>query len=281
MDNYSQPMQLRTIQTVKKSDANETRICENISDSARGRFTVLVVNDHKIMHRFIEIYDNAVYLQERPEITMYTEDGKFFIVYPYTSERPLMDFYMGETMSLRECEEICVNLILACMTSNLPWPVLYLMLKQRELHLSKDHSVHLSYRLDLSDLSEEIGEAECVVECAKLLLELLRRNPVRRANSYILLQKRIEKQSYEYFRDLYKDLAISMEPVRRGGLITRLKLWFGRNKDTIFHILLWISIILAVFVILTFLTNLLFGDVPWLRLFIRSFEKIGRESLLQ
>ena len=172
MDNYSQPMQLRTIQTVKKSDANETRICENISDSARGRFTVLVVNDHKIMHRFIEIYDNAIYLQERPEITMYTEDGKFFIVYPYTSERPLMDFYMGETMSLRECEEICVNLILACMTSNLPWPVLYLMLRQRELHLSKDHSVHLSYRLDLSDLSEEIGEAECVVECAKLLLEL-------------------------------------------------------------------------------------------------------------
>lgn len=281
MDKQSQSMQFRTIQTVKISTANETRICENLRDSARGRNTVLVVSDHEIMHRFIEIYDNAVYLQEKPEIRMYTEEGRFFIVFPYVPERSLMDFYMGETMPLRECEEICVNLIIACMTSNLPWPVLYLILKQRELHLAKDNAVYLSYRIDLLELSEEIGEAECVVECAKLLIELLQRNPSRRANSYILLQKKTEKQSYEYFRDLYRDLEVAMEPAYHGGIFLRLKLWYMRNKDTLFRLLLRVSIVLAIFVILTFLTNLIFGDVPWLRLFIRSFERIGKESLLQ
>lgn len=281
MDNYSQPMQLIPVQTVKRSAVNDTLICEDWRNTTRSRYTVLKIHDHEVLHRFIEIYDNADYLQDEPNVRMYADKGEFFAVYPYVPERPLMDFYMGEAMSLRECEEICVNLIIACMTCNLPWPVLYLLLKQREIHLAKDSAVYFSYRFDLTELSDEIGESECVVECARLLLELLRQNPVRRANSYILLQKRTEKQSYDYFKDLYKDLEMAMEPVYRGGILTRIRLWYLRNKDVLFRVLLRVSIVLAVFVILTFLTNLIFGDVPWLRLFIRSFEKIGRESLLQ
>lgn len=276
-------MRLRTIQTISKSDVNEIRVCENIAGGIRELYTVLVVDEHEAMHRFIEIYNRATYLQETPQIRMYTEEGRFFIAYPYMAQRPLMDFYMGNALSLRECEEICVNLIIACMTSNLPWPILYLILKQRRFHLAKDGSVYLSYEIDLTELSEEIGEPECTVECAKLLIDLLEPKAVnvRRANSYVLLKRKTEKQTYEYFRDLYKDIRVAMTPIRKGGLFLRLKVWFLRNKDTIFHILLRISLVLAIFVILTFLTNLIFGDVPWLRLFARGFEKIGLESLLQ
>ncbi|MCR5654476.1 MAG: hypothetical protein K6G07_02410 [Lachnospiraceae bacterium] len=281
MNENSIPMQLRTIQTISKSDVNEVRICENTSGGVRELYTVLVVFDHEVMHRFIDIYNHATYLQETPDIRMYTEEGKFFIAYPYVAQRPLMDFYMGNTLSLRECEEICVNIIISCMTGNLPWPILYLVLKQRQFHLSKDKSVYLGYSIDLTELSGEIGEGQCTVECAKLLIELLEQKAVRRANSYVLLKRKTEKQTYEYFRDLYKDLRVAMVPIRRGGILLKIKLWFMRNKDTIFRVLLRVSIVLAIFVILTFLTNLIFGDVPWLRLFARGFEQIGLESLLQ
>ncbi len=270
----------KTVQKIKKSAANEVTICED--SSGKGNlYTVLSVADHYVMRRFIEVYDKADYLEENTVIKMFSDDGRFFIVYPYVKERALESFYMGGAMSLRECEEVCVNLIIACMTSNLPWPVLYLVLKQREIQMARDGSISLSYRIDLTELNPDIGERECAIECAKILIWMLEPKSRRKANSYVLLKKKTEKSSYHSFKDLYKDVEIAAEPERRKGILATLKAWFNRNKQILFRILLWTSLILAVFVLITFLTNLIFGDVPWLRLFIRSFEKIGTESLLQ
>ena len=270
----------KTVQKIKKSAANEVTICED--SSGKGNlYTVLSVADHYVMRRFIEVYDKADYLEENTVIKMFSDDGRFFIVYPYVKERALESFYMGGAMSLRECEEVCVNLIIACMTSNLPWPVLYLVLKQREIQMARDGSISLSYRIDLTELNPDIGERECAIECAKILIWMLEPKSRRKANSYVLLKKKTEKSSYHSFKDLYKDVEIAAEPERKNGILATLKAWFNRNKQILFRILLWTSLILAVFVLITFLTNLIFGDVPWLRLFIRSFEKIGTESLLQ
>ena len=280
MNEKAMPMQLNTVQILSKSEVNETRICSRIENGNKELYTVLVVNDHMIMHRFVRIYDQADYLENKPDVKMYMESGRFFIVYPYVKERAITEFYMGGAMKLMESEEVCVNLIIACMTASLPWPVLYLILKQREINIAKDRGVYLGYRIDLTELSEKIGQSECTVECAKILLELLEEKNDR-ANSYVLLKKKCEKGTYEFFKDLYKDVTISMARKKRRGIIIRIKLWFMRNKDTIFKVLFRVSIILAIFVLLTFITNLIFGDVPWLRLFGRNFDKIGLESLLQ
>ena len=271
----------RTVQTVRVSTANDTLVVEDLYDSARPRYTVLAVKDHGILHDFLEIYDRADYIEENTIVSMFSDQGRFFVVYPYVPERALTEFYMGSTMALHESEDVCVNLIISCMTSNLPWPVLYLVLKQREIQLAKDRSVSLSYRLDLSGLDETVGESECVNECAKILIDLLEPHAGRKANSYLLLTKKSSKGSYESFKDLYRDVEIAADANKRHGLIARVKAWVSRNKDQIFRVLLWVSVILGLFVLITFLTNLLFGDVPWLRLFIRSFEQIGLESLLQ
>ena len=271
----------KTVQKIKKSPANEVLVCEDLTREKGSLCTVLAVADHYVMRRFIEVYDSADYIEENTVKDMFSDDGRFFIVYPYVKERPLEKFYMGGAMSLRECEDVCVNLIIACMTGNLPWPVLYLILKQREIQMARDGSVSLSYRIDLTELDSGIGEKECAIECAKVLIWMLEPKARRKANSYVLLKKKTEKNSYHSFKDLYKDVEIAAEPPGKNNIIASLKAWFNRNKQTLFRILLWTSVILALFVIITFLTNLIFGDVPWLRLFIRSFEKIGLESLLQ
>ncbi len=271
----------KTVQKIKKSPANEVLVCEDLNREKGSLCTVLAVADHYVMRRFIEVYDKADYIEENTVKDMFSDDGRFFIVYPYVKERPLEKFYMGGAMSLRECEDVCVNLIIACMTGNLPWPVLYLILKQREIQMARDGSVSLSYRIDLTELNPEVGEKECAIECARVLIWMLESKARRKANSYVLLKKKTEKNSYQSFKDLYKDVEIAAEPPGKNNIIASLKAWFNRNKQTLFRILLWTSAVLAVFVIITFLTNLIFGDVPWLRLFIRSFEKIGLESLLQ
>ena len=147
--------------------------------------------------------------------------------------------------------------------------------------MASDRSISLRYCVDLSEVDETIGEMECVRECAKILLDILSSKADRRANSYILLQKKTDRNTYFHFTELYKDVRAAMTPKRGGGILLRIRLWALRNKDTIFRVLFRVSIVLAIFVVLTFLTNLIFGDVPWLRLFIRSFERIGLESLTQ
>ena len=271
----------KIIQTVKIGSAGETYVCEDLHDSARGRFTLLSIHDHEVMHRFVALYNRDRKEVENSVINMFSEESKFFVVYPYIPERRLTDFYMGESLSLHEKEEICINLIIACMTTDLPWPILYLVLKQNEIQLARNRSVTLSYKIDLSELDDSKTEGDCAIECARILLELLKPAGGRKPNSYLLLYKRTEKKSYQNFRDLYKDTTIAAEPDRKRGLLGRARAWFSRNKDEIFRVLLWISAVLFLFVIITFITNLIFGDVPWLRLFIRSFEKIGLESLLQ
>ncbi len=271
----------KIIQTVKMGDAGETYICEDLNDTARGRFTLLSIRDHLVMHRFVDICTKSGQPKENTVINEFSEDGKFYIVYPYVPERPLMNFFMAGARSLHEKEEICTNLIIACMTAELPWPLLYLVLKQREIQLADNRDISLSYKLDLTELDEEKTEADCAIECAKLVRDLLKPTSGRMPNSYLLLTKRTEKRSYQSFRDLYKDLEISAEPDKKRGPIGRFFDFLSRNKDDIFRVLLWISAILFLFVVVTFITNLIFGDVPWLRLFIRSFEKIGLESLLQ
>ena len=281
MSEQTRQLRYKTLHKVKRSSVNEVTICEDAESATGGSVTVLAIDDHYTMRRFIEVYDKADYIEQNTVLNMFTDDGRFFIVYPYVQERALEDFYMGEALTLHECEEICVNLIIACMTSNLPWPVLYLVLKQREIQLARDGSVTLSYRIDLTDLDPLIGEAECALECARILIGLLEPKSRSKANSYVLLQKKTEKSSYSSFKELYKDVEIAAEPERKRGIIATVNAWFNRNRPIFFRILLWVSLILAVFVIVTFLTNLFFGDAPWLRLFIRSFERIGLESLLQ
>ena len=205
----------KTVQKIKKSAANEVLVCEDIYDEKGNLHTVLSVADHYVMRRFIEVYDQADYIEENTVADMFSDDGKFFIVYPYVRERELEKFYMGGAMTLRECEDVCVNLIIACMTSNLPWPVLYLILKQREIQMARDGSVTLSYRIDLTELDPAGGASDCAIECAKILLWMLEPKSRSKANSYVLLKKKSEKSSYSSFKDLYKDVEIAADPERR------------------------------------------------------------------
>ena len=276
-----QNKRLSSLQVILRNPTNEVLVCEDLEDSIRSKYTVLVLSDHEIVRRFIKIYNDADYLPEERNVWYFSAEGKYLIVYPYVRPRPLSSFYMGKTMTLAESEEICRNLIVCCMTSGLPWPILYEVLKQGQVHLATDRSISLSYGIDISELDEDKSESDCVVECAKLLLFVLGQRTNKSANSYVLLQKKIGRKSYSRFIELYRDLDIAGASSDKKGVLVWIHAWFIRNRDTLFRILLVISMVLLIFTIVTLLTNAIFGDVPWLRFFIRSFEKIGLETLTE
>ncbi len=162
-------MQLKTLSVVKSGKSGEILICEDIAGKHKNTYPVLTLEDHEAVHGIVSAYAGADYIDTPTYYDMFSEGGRYYIVYPYVHERPLYQFYRGDALSLAECEEICINLIVSCMTSNLPWQLLYLVLKQRQIHLAADRSISLGYCIDLSEFDENVGARECDRECATIL----------------------------------------------------------------------------------------------------------------
>lgn len=277
----SQKMRLKCIRVIERTKVNDIMICQDLSSTEEALYTVLVVYDHEVVKKFLTVYEQSAYDKEASCIDSFSAQGAFVIVYPYFKERALRDFYMGDSYQLSECEEICINTILACIASEIPYPILYLILEQRQLHLAKNHNVYLGLSIRLEELDPNKTEQDCAVQCARILRELLEPKSAQKAISYQLLDKKIAKKSYRRFTELYKDIRIAAAPKKRRGLLSSIRAWFVRNRDQIFRVLFWVCILLVLVVIATFVTQAIFGDIPWLRLFINGFKYIGTESLLQ
>lgn len=277
----SQKMRLKSIRVIERTSMNDILVCQDLNASEESLYTTLVIYDHELVKKILTIYDRSEYAKEKSCIDSFSDQGAFVLVYPYYKERSLQKFYMGTTYTLDECEEVCINTLLACIAAEIPYPILYLILEQKQLHLAKNHNVYLGYTINLEKLDVKKTERDCAVQCAKILRELLEPKAAQKAISYQLLDKKIAKKSYHRFTELYKDVRIASATKNRNGLWARCKAWFYRNRDSLFGILFWICVLLVLIVIVSFVTQAIWGDILWLRLFFNGFKEIGTESLLQ
>ena len=274
----SDHLTLRSVMNVFQGEINDVMICEEISGSRECYYTLVAVKDHETVKKLLRIMK-----QSEKDVSccvdMFSSNNRFCMVFPYIKERRLADFYMAKAIPLALCEEICLNLLLQCMSSTLPYPLLELVLKQGQINLLKDNSIVLGYCMDLAGLNENSTERECVMQCAIRIRELLQEKTTKKNVSYQLLLKKIPKQSYQDFRELYKDIRLSTTNIGKRSIKKRLTDFWGQNQASIFRLLLYLSVILAILVAVMFLSNVIWGDVPFLRLFFNTFKQIGTESL--
>ncbi|MBR5420237.1 MAG: hypothetical protein IK115_03705 [Lachnospiraceae bacterium] len=274
----SAKLKLEEVGCIYRSPACDCLICRDLNVDGATLYTVLKITDHESVRRLITVFEKE---KETVLIDSFSAEGAYLFVLPYRKERALSEFYMGDVMPLERCEDICINVILACMTSGLPWPFLYLVLKQKRLNLSRDDSIYLSYDVDIRELDPKLREKECVTACARILASLLESKATQKADSYILLEKKIANQSYNKFTELYRDVRIAAVPKSKTGLFGRIRRWLAARSDTFLGILFWLSLFLVIIALALLLSNLVMGDIPWLRLFVNNFKRIGTESLLQ
>ena len=274
-------MRLMTVSTKRIGEVNDCYICRDLASSGGILYTVIVVHDHQVVRQLLEMFKMSDRNGEDVLIAEFACGEEEILVFPYHKERPLSQFYSGETMPLNECEEVCINTLLACISCNLPYPILYLLLTGDQLHLTNDRSVYFGYEMDMSKLDSEIGESECTGVRAKLLLKLLEPKAGQKATSYYLLSKKTANGSYDRFTDLYRDVTIAAVSTEKLTLLVRFRLWFKRNTDRILGILFWISVILALFALSILISRLFLGGNSWFRLMYNTFKQIGTESLLQ
>ena len=148
-------------------------------------------------------------------------------------------------------------------------------------YLQQDKSIYLGYCVDLEEFSDKVTEKECATLCAKIVFSYIEKWKSGKATSYKLLEKKLWKSGYQRFTDFYKDMKMASQPLKKEGIVAKFKKFYRHNQDRIFRMVMIVCILLGVLTLAMIVSQLIFSDVPFLRMFVNPFKQIGTESLLQ
>lgn len=273
-------MILKDVRVVLKGEDNDVYICRDENAIAKTCYTLLYVKNHIFARQLIDIYEENQRSKELVKKEFAFEQG-FCFLYEYEKERPLELFYMGRAFPLTRCENICVNVVLQCLSGILPYPLLYLVLTQNLINISAEDSIYFNNYFDLKDFDIERSEKDCAIACAILIQKLLQEHEEEKAVSYKLISRKITREGYRKFSELYKDIRLSSAQDNKKGIIAKIIRFFKKRREFFYKVLYAGAVILVITMILSFISTKITGNNIFTVLFSNTFLQIGTESMLQ
>lgn len=276
MDN----MLLEPIHDVLSGAWNDVCVCRDLHSPVGAMYTLWVVQDRDCIKMLLDLFENMpreVLEGENPYIARFAEGENLCFLFEYRPPRPLARFALGQAETVQQREQICIDLVMACLSSAMPFPLLCCMLEQNCVNIAQDGTVYFTYDIDLASVNPADDEMVCTDLCVSHVLDLLEQK--RRLKSMKLLHMKLEKSAYQSLAELYRDIRLTVVPARKPPLRIRLKGIWHRNKDRWFRCLLIASVGIVVVTILVLLSQLIFGEVPLFRLFDHSMDVVGTERL--
>jgi hypothetical protein len=265
------------ISHVLHTDVNDSYICKKSQSPDKKQYVLNVVHNRDIAKRFLIALQKTENTSDC--ISYFTWEQSFCIVLPYSESRSITRFFMPETISTKECNEILKNIVLACMTAQVPYPLLYLVLKQKKLNLSEDYGISVDYCIDMSGFDESVGEEECLRQCLSFILILSDDKGTDDYAAYQVLSKRYMRGSYSSFLELYRDIDSSDLVLKKDTIFKKLKRTWGLYGRRLWLVVKMVLFVIGIVAIILFVCEFLFGDVPFMRIFINSFKVIGDRNL--
>lgn len=283
---YAQGMELEVVSLAFHGEANDVAVCRDRLSASDTLYTLLAVRDRACARNLLTVLESGRRTGESPYLFCFSQNEDMLFLCTYREERRLSAFAAGQMTTPEAGEAICINLVVGCLSTGLPWPLLYLVLEQGCIQIAKDNSIAFTMNLDLSRLKPDRTEKECVQSCARLLLELLEGPAAvsgrrKKLKSYELIWKKTGKNAYTGFPELYQDIKVTALPKTRRSLRSKLAIFLRDNRDRLFRLLLAVCILLAIAAGVVLVSQLIFGEVPLLRLFHHTFDVIGTENLHQ
>ena len=276
-------MKLEVVGEIFRGSVNSVVVCRDLNSSISAQYTVLSIHDSETIKKTLSIFaEDERHHEQPPYLMRFSQNEELCFLFPYRSERKLSAFAPGQTATVYECEEIAISIVMECLSTALPYPFLYLIIKQKNIQLNQDNSVYFTPPLDLSELDEQKDEAACVSRCAGVLLWLLQsqQKGKKRSASHELLRKKRAKKGYASFPELYRDIRLTSS-AEKPKLGSWLKNFWKNNKDIIFRLLLICCGVLMIAAGVILISQLIFGDIPLLRLLGSPFKEIGTENLIK
>lgn len=254
-------MELRELGILREEVFCTVYICE---DENENRYTVWKITKQRLAKKLMCIGE----MEPRCRCIQVGEQTR--ILFPYEEPRPLFRFYKGVLCDWKERKRTYENLVEACKKQKLPYPVLYLLLKERCLNLKSDGSISFHYNVSLYGLDWEKKESDCVLACAALILELMQQGDAEEKACYARIRKKHKKMVYTQFEELIEDLKL-LDGKRRLRPFVRFPKPEQRLIDKVFRVIFTLVVILFIVAAALFIFQAVFGEVPFLRMFTFSF----------
>ena len=273
-------MLLTPIHEVLRGEKNDVLVCRDMASPVEARYVLWVVHDRAAIKKLLHIFENEpreLLEGETPFLRQFADGESMVFLFAYRPPRELLRFAFGQMDSVQARERVSIDLVMACLASPMPFPILCQMLEQGCVNIAADGSLYFTYAVDLAALNEADDEAVCTDLCVGLVLRLLEEN--KRLKSMRLLHMKLEKSAYHDLTELYRDIRLTVVPDKRASLLTRLRGVWRRNRDRWFRWLLAVSVLIVVFTLFVLLSQLIFGEVPLFRLFEHSMDVVGTEVL--
>jgi hypothetical protein len=259
------------------SQCNDVYVCREISGDDEREYLLNMVNDRRIAKNFLVSLGCEGRFTDC--IDCFTWEENLCIIFRYIRRRSVDRFYLPEHLTVEECNTIFRNLVFACMTAQVPYPLLYLVLRQRRFNLEPDLSVTLDYCVDMSRFDTEASEEDCLGECLSRILIFLDRKDDDNDAAYKVLTKRYSRNSYGSFVELYNDMDNANFTLEKETFRKKLKRFWGDYGHRIWLVVKSLLFIIGIVAIILLVCDFLFGDIPFMRIFINSFKEIGERDL--
>ena len=336
---YKDDMELKVVAAPYRGPANDTYICRDLRSATGARYVLIAIHDRECEKKLLTVLAQG----KNPSSFSFARNDEMIYGFPYREPRRFTAFASHQALTGFQREQTALTLVMACIASELPSPLLYLLLTQDGISITKENEIFFTPPYDLSQLDTEADETACTVRCAELVRELLSPTPEtpvflprqplperkrrffrRRAKapeteaqpeeipvrtekpdrqaraerkaekrrqkrekknrkkllqSCELIEKKCRSRSYSSLAELYRDIQLTALPEKKPTFGQRIKGFWVRNRDRIFHILLVLCTIAVIIAVIMLISQLIFGDVPLLRLFRHCFYQIGTESL--
>lgn len=271
-------MTLDTVMEVFSGKVNSVSVCRDKSLNIDNYYYLHRVHDHDVARMIIQLLED--YPEAKESISyMGGEADDFLLAFDYYRPRPLLDFYMGSVRKLTESEDILKGLIVECIATKLPMPILYLVITQSKINLSQDGTISFDMSIDFTNLDPGIKERDCVRALAELVRNLLAEQTKKDSLSLQLVRSKLSRGSYQVFRELYVDVSLAATNKERMKFSERWRRFWHLYGGVFFRILVVLSIIAAIVALIFLISNIATSGIPLFRIFINSFKKIGTLEL--
>jgi len=272
-------MTLDLVRVISAGRYNDVAVCRDSSSPLEVYYTLIIIKDRDCARNVLTALEEKC-PGERGEAynVCFAYNDSLCYLFPYRPERPLERFAPAQITNPCQWEEICINLVMECLSAKLPHPLLALALESGNVHIEKDNSVYFSYFFDLGQLNSDDDESACARRCAEMMLSLL--DPgAKKVKSAKLMTKKLSRNAFRNLSELYRDIKVSALPQKKPGFKARMQAFWQRNKDGFFRLLLVLCVIILTCALLIGLMQLIFGHIPLFRLFENSFGTIGTRKL--
>lgn len=284
---YPQGKELEVVSELFRGSVNDAVVCRDRLSASGEMYTLLIIHDRECAMNLLGVIENNTRSGENPCIMNFAQNDKLMFMFPYREERKITSFAKGQITDITVSETIGINLVMECLSVALPWPLLQLVIEQGLVNITKDNSVYFTMGINLEKLNPECTEKSCVTECICLIMELLdtpaagKRKRSKLSKSFELIRKKSANGAYTCFPELYQDIRLTAITIKKLSLKRGFKGFWIRNHDRLFKFLLVICASLVIIALLMLITQMIFGDIPWLKLFYNTFDVIGTQNLHQ